>query len=293
MNYPCLVSAVILDGKKIAAELRAEAAAGAGEFRKRHGRDPKLQVFIVGDDPASAIYVRHKGKAAAEAGIGAPTAALSADASQAELLDRLREANDDPSVDGILVQMPLPKQIDSRAVLDAVDPMKDVDGFHPDNVGRLAQGRPRFVPCTPAGILELLARYGIPLEGRRAVVVGRSEIVGKPMAALLINASATVTTAHSRTRDLRGVCRQAEILVAAVGKPKFFGSDAVAPGATVIDVGINRIDGRIVGDVDFEAVKDLAGALTPVPGGVGPLTIAMLLKNTLKAARLREGESAC
>jgi methylenetetrahydrofolate dehydrogenase (NADP+)/methenyltetrahydrofolate cyclohydrolase len=292
MNYPCAVSAIILDGKKIAAELRAEAAAEARTFRELAGRSPKLQVFLVGEDPASTIYVRNKSKAAEEAGIEAPTTALPAQTSLADLLARLAEANRDASTDGILVQMPLPSPIDSRAVLDAVDPEKDVDGFHPVNVGLLHQGRPRFVPCTPAGIMELLSRYGIAVEGRRAVVVGRSEIVGKPMAALLLARNATVTTAHSRTRDLSAVCREAEILVAAIGRAKLFGRNHVAPGATVIDVGITRREGKLSGDVDFEAVRQVAGAITPVPGGVGPLTIAMLLKNTAKAARLRRGEKA-
>ncbi len=292
MNYPSPVAALILDGKKIAAELRAEAAAGAAEFRRRHGRAPKLIVFLAGEDPASTVYVRNKAKASAEAGIDAPTVNLPANVAQEELLARLAEANRDPATDGILVQLPLPSRIDTRAVLDAVAPEKDVDGFHPENVGRLHQGRPRFVPCTPAGILELLERYRIPVEGRRAVVVGRSDIVGKPMAALLLARNATVTTAHSRTRDLAGVCREAEILVAAIGRPRFLGAAHVAPGATAVDVGINRVEGKLVGDLDFEAVAPIAGAVTPVPGGVGPLTIAMLLKNTVKAARLREGEDA-
>ena len=292
MDYPSPVSAIVLDGKKIAAEIRAEAAAGAAEFRRLAGRAPKLRVFIVGDDPASAVYVRNKSKAAEEAGIEAPTTVLPARTSQADLLARLAEVNGDASTDGILVQMPLPSPIDSRTVLDAVDPEKDVDGFHPVNVGLLHQGRPRFVPCTPAGILQLLDRYAIPIEGRRAVVVGRSEIVGKPMAALLLARNATVTTAHSRTRDLAAVCREAEILVAAIGRARLFGRDHVAPGATVVDVGITRQEGKLSGDVDFEAVREVAGAITPVPGGVGPLTIAMLLKNTVKAAWLRRGVEA-
>jgi methylenetetrahydrofolate dehydrogenase (NADP+)/methenyltetrahydrofolate cyclohydrolase len=281
------MTARILDGKALAAELRFEAAAEAAEFRKRSGRSPRLVVFLVGEDPGSAIYVRSKAKAAGESGIEATTETLPETIREADILSRIRRANEDARTDGILVQMPLPSAIDARRVLDTIDPMKDVDGFHPENAGLLVQGRPRFVPCTPAGILELLERNKIPIVGKRAVVVGRSEIVGRPAAALLVKRDATVMIAHSKTRDLAAVCREAEILVAAIGRPGFIGKDHVSPGATVIDVGINREDGKIRGDVDFEAVREIAGALSPVPGGVGPLTVAMLLKNTAKAAALR------
>jgi methylenetetrahydrofolate dehydrogenase (NADP+)/methenyltetrahydrofolate cyclohydrolase len=283
------LSAAILDGRAIAARLREEAAAEASEFAAASGRRPRLHVILVGDDPASAGYVRNKSKAAEKAGIDAPTTRLSADTAAAELLSRVRSSDDDPDVDGILVQLPLPLQIDARAILDAVDPAKDVDGFHPENAGLLMQGRPRFCPCTPAGIMEMLRRSGIDPAGRRAVVVGRSEIVGKPMAALLLSANATVTAAHSRTRDLASVCREADILVAAVGRAGLITPDHVSPGAVVIDVGQNWGDGSVRGDVDFEAVRRVASAITPVPGGVGPMTIACLLRNTLLAACRRRG----
>jgi methylenetetrahydrofolate dehydrogenase (NADP+)/methenyltetrahydrofolate cyclohydrolase len=279
------VTARRLSGAALAEILRSEAAEEAAKFRERAGRPPGLRVVLVGDDPGSAVYVRSKEKAAVAAGLKAETIRLPSSTSEAGLLEQVALANDSPEIDGLLVQMPLPRQIDSRRVLDAIDPGKDVDGFHPENVGLLQQGRPRFVPCTPAGILELLRRDGEPLEGRRAVVVGRSEIVGKPMAALLLRESATVTVAHSRTPDLPAVCREADILVVAVGKPRFVTRNFVRPGAVVIDVGINRLPGGLCGDVDFEAVSEVASALTPVPGGVGPLTVAMLLKNTVQAAR--------
>jgi methylenetetrahydrofolate dehydrogenase (NADP+)/methenyltetrahydrofolate cyclohydrolase len=212
---------------------------------------------------------------------------MPATTSESELLGRVQEANRDPAVDGLLVQMPLPGSIDARRILDAVDPSKDVDGFHPVNVGLLQQGRPHLVPCTPAGIMELLRRSNIAVAGKRAVVVGRSEIVGKPMAALLLAANATVTIAHSKTRDLSAVCREAEILVVAIGRPRFITAEFVRPGAVVIDVGINRLEGQLAGDVDFESVRTVASAATPVPKGVGPLTVAMLLQNTVKAALSR------
>jgi methylenetetrahydrofolate dehydrogenase (NADP+)/methenyltetrahydrofolate cyclohydrolase len=278
------VSARILEGVALAQELRAEAGAAAAAFREKAGRPPGLRVVLVGEDPASAVYVRSKEKAALAAGLRAETLALPASASEKELLGLVAEANREPGIDGLLVQMPLPRHIDSRKVLDSIDPLKDVDGFHPENVGLLHQGRPRFVPCTPAGILEMLGRDGQKIEGRHAVVVGRSEIVGKPMAALLLAANATVTVAHSRTADLAAVCRSAEILVVAIGRPRFVTRNFVRPGAVVIDVGINRGESGLCGDVDFESVREVAAALTPVPKGVGPLTVAMLLKNTVKAA---------
>lgn len=281
------MAATIIDGKAIAAQIRTEIRHEATDFYQRTGRSPKLHVFLVGEDPASGIYVRNKSKAAAETGITAITTLLPAATSQAELLARLHEANADIDTDGILVQTPLPRQIDTRAVLDAVDPQKDVDGFHPENAGLLLQGRPRFAPCTPAGIMEMLNRSGIPVSGKRVVVMGRSDIVGKPMAALLLARDATVTNVHKRTRDVAGLCRDAEILIAAVGVAGLVGRDYIRPGAVVVDVGINRVDGKIRGDVDFEVAREIASAITPVPGGVGPLTIAMLLKNTAKAANLR------
>jgi methylenetetrahydrofolate dehydrogenase (NADP+)/methenyltetrahydrofolate cyclohydrolase len=281
------LSARVLEGTALAAELRAEAAAEAKTFRSSAGRPPGLRVILVGEDPGSTVYVRSKEKAAREAGFFADTLRLPASTPESELLKRIAEANADDAVDGLLVQMPLPAAIDTRKVLDTVDPAKDVDGFHPTNVGLLAQGRPHLVPCTPSGILELLRRNGIPISGKRAVVVGRSEIVGKPMAALLLAESATVTIAHSRTRDLPGVCREAEILVVAIGKPRFLTAEHIQAGAVVIDVGINRLETGLCGDVDFESVRALASAVSPVPGGVGPLTVAMLLKNTVKAARDR------
>jgi len=281
------LTARTLEGTAVAAELRAEAAAEAVAFAAVHRRAPGLRVILVVDDPGSSVYVRSKEKAAWEARISADTLRLPATTTLAELLARVAEANADPSIDGLLVQMPLPTGLDARRVLDAVDPAKDVDGFHPLNVGLLQQGRPGLVPCTPAGIMELLRREHFDVAGKRAVVVGRSEIVGKPMAALLLAQNATVTVAHSRTPDLPAVCRQAEILVVAIGRPRFVTAEFVRPGAVVIDVGINRLQSGLAGDVDFESTRHVASAVTPVPKGVGPLTVAMLLKNTVKAALSR------
>jgi len=281
------LSARVLEGTGVAAELRAEAAAAAAAFASAHGRPPGLRVILAGDDPGSSVYVRSKEKAAREAGIAAETVRLPADTTIEELLRRVAEANADPSVDGLLVQMPLPSGLDARRVLDAVDPSRDVDGFHPVNVGLLQQGRPHLVPCTPAGILELLRRNDFGIAGKRAVVVGRSEIVGKPMAALLLAGNATVTVAHSKTADLAAVCREAEILVVAIGRPLYVTAEFVRPGAVVIDVGINRLETGLAGDVDFESVRRVASAVTPVPKGIGPLTVAMLLKNTVRAAERR------
>ena len=277
----------VLEGTSAAAELRAEAAREAAAFLAAFGRPPGLRVILAGDDPGSAVYVRSKEKAAREAGFAAETLRLPGSATESELLGRVSEANRDPSIDGLLVQMPLPAGIDTRKTLDAVDPAKDVDGFHPVNAGLLQQGRAHLVPCTPAGIMELLRRSDIDVAGKRAVVVGRSDIVGKPMAALLLAANATVTMAHSRTRDLPAVCREAEILVVAIGRPRFVTAEFVRPGAVVVDVGINRLEGGLAGDVDFESVRAVASAATPVPRGVGPLTVAMLLKNTVRAANSR------
>jgi methylenetetrahydrofolate dehydrogenase (NADP+)/methenyltetrahydrofolate cyclohydrolase len=283
------MTARILDGRAIAAQIREEAARDAARFRLSHGRPPRLVVFVAGEDPASAVYVRNKTRAAAAAGIDAQTVELPESVSTEDLLALVLRADDDDATDGILVQMPLPGGVDGRRVLDAVAPEKDVDGFHPINVGLLQQGRPRFVSCTPAGILELLIRSGIPVSGRRAVIIGRSDIVGKPMAALLLAGNATVTITHSKTRDLPAVCREAEILVAAVGRAGLVTAEFVRDGAVVIDVGITRTAEGLRGDVDFDAVKEKASAITPVPGGVGPLTVAMLLRNTVAAAQGRAG----
>jgi methylenetetrahydrofolate dehydrogenase (NADP+) / methenyltetrahydrofolate cyclohydrolase len=280
------MTARIIDGKEVAARLRAEVAARTATLSYR----PGLAVVLVGDDPASAVYVRNKDRAANAAGIQASTIRLPAETSQAALLAEVKRLNEDDSVDGILVQLPLPKQIDPRAVIEAINPAKDVDGFHPVNVGRLADGLPTLAPCTPRGVMKLLEAAGTTVRGARALVLGRSSIVGKPMAALLLAADATVTVAHSRTRDLPAECRRAEILIAAVGRPEMVRGDFVADGATVIDVGINRLDdGKLVGDVAYKEVAEIAAAITPVPGGVGPMTIACLLENTLLAALARRG----
>jgi len=280
------MSARIIDGKVVAAALRAEVAARVAGLAFQ----PSLTVVLVGDDPASAVYVRSKDRAAREAGIAAHTIRLPAATTEAALLAEVRRLNDDPTVDGILVQLPLPAHIRAQAVIEAIDPAKDVDGFHPLNTGHLADGRPTLVPCTPAGVMKLLAHAEIPLSGARALVIGRSTIVGRPVAALLLGANATVTIAHSRTRDLPDECRRADVVIAAIGQPEFVQGDWIAPGATVIDVGINRLpDGRLVGDAAYEACAARAGAITPVPGGVGPMTIACLMENTVKAALARRG----
>jgi methylenetetrahydrofolate dehydrogenase (NADP+)/methenyltetrahydrofolate cyclohydrolase len=276
--------ATLIDGKAVAASLRAGLAARVGAL----GFRPGLAVVLVGDDPASAVYVRNKDRAAASVGIAAQTIRLPAETAQADLLARIAALNGDAAVDGILVQLPLPKHIDARAVIAAIDPAKDVDGLHPVNAGRLADGDPALVPCTPLGVMKLLAAEGVGLRGARALVLGRSNLVGRPVAALLLNADATVTVAHSRTRDLPEECRRADILVAAVGRPELVRGDWLRPGAVVIDVGINRLDdGRLVGDVAFEEARAVAAAITPVPGGVGPMTIACLLENTVQAALAR------
>ncbi len=291
------MSAQIIDGKKIAEELRAKIKDDVAAFVKAYGRTPGLDVVLVGDDPASAVYTRNKEKSAVEVGMKSRLHRLPATTSEADLLARIGELNADDGVDGILVQLPLPKHIDESKVIDAIAPAKDVDGFHPTNAGLLAIGRidRALVPCTPRGCMHLLARAGASLAGAHAVVVGRSNIVGKPVAQLLLAANATVTIAHSRTRDLAAVCRTADVLVAAVGKAEMIKGDFVKPGAYVIDVGINRIPDpskgeggtRLVGDVAFAEASDVAGAITPVPGGVGPMTIACLLENTLRAAVAR------
>jgi methylenetetrahydrofolate dehydrogenase (NADP+)/methenyltetrahydrofolate cyclohydrolase len=286
------MSAIIIDGKARAAALRAEVAAGVADFVAAHGRAPGLTVVIVGDDPASAVYVRSKGIATEAAGMVSATHRLPASTTQAELLALVAALNADAAVDGILVQLPLPRHIDADTVIAAIDPAKDVDGFHPVNAGRLATGLPALVPCTPSGCLMMIREALGDLSGKEALVIGRSNIVGKPMAALLTAASATVTLAHSRTRDLAGHVGRAEIVVAAVGVVHLVKGEWIRPGACVIDVGMNRIalpDGktRLTGDVDYDGALPRAGWITPVPGGVGPMTIACLLDNTLKAARAR------
>ena len=278
-----------LDGKAIAAVVRAEVARGVAEFQKLHGRAPGLQVVLAGDDQASAVYVRNKEKAANEVGIAGAVHRLPASTTEGDLLALVHRLNADPGVDGILVQLPLPSGVREAPILCAVDPAKDVDGFHPVNVGALWSGGQGLVPCTPRGCMRLLREAKVELKGARALVVGRSNIVGKPMAALLLAEHATVTLAHSRTRDLAERCREADVLVAAIGRAKLVKGDWIKPGAAVIDVGMNRDEnGKLCGDVDFAAAEAVAGAITPVPGGVGPMTIAMLLENTLVAARARQ-----
>jgi len=289
-----MAKATIIDGKQFAARLRAGIAAHVARLRTDHDLTPGLAVVLVGEDPASQIYVRNKGLQAREAGMNSFEHRLPVTATQAELLARIAELNQDPAVNGILVQLPLPKQIDAQAVIEAIAVAKDVDGFHPLNAGLLAVGGTAMVPCTPLGCLILLKDRLGDLAGKRAVVLGRSNIVGKPMAALLLREHCTVTIAHSRTRDLADECRRADILVAAVGKARMVKGDWIKPGAAVIDVGINRIPtqdgkGRLVGDVDFDSAVEVAGAITPVPGGVGPMTIACLLLNTLTAACRQHG----
>jgi len=301
----------ILDGRKVAAEIREEVRTGVEEMMLR-GHQPRLDVVLVGEDPASRVYVGSKSKMCGELGITSMTHELPADSSADEIAALIRRLNKDPEVNGILIQLPLPAGLPARELLELINPLKDVDGFHPENVGLLQQGRPRFVPCTPAGIMEMLRREEIQVEGREAVVVGRSDIVGKPMAMLLMHANATVTICHSRTRDLAARTRQADILVAAAGSLALIGAEHVGKGAVVVDVGMHRLSDPVLfeklygksekkrrafekrgsvltGDVDFHAVAGKASRMTPVPGGVGPLTIAMLMQNTLHAARLLTG----
>ncbi len=299
-----------LDGREVSRQLREEIAAGVESLVARTGRRPGLAVVLVGDDPASRVYVGSKEKAATSAGFVSRVIERPGDTTQEELERLVAELNADESIDGFLIQLPLPDGLDADRILELIDPAKDVDGFHPMNMGRLWLDRGGFAPATPAGIVELLKRSGIELEGRHAVIVGRSRIVGKPMAGLLLREHCTVTLAHSRTRDLPGLCRTADLLVAAIGIPAFFGPEHVAPGTVVVDVGINRVSDRdelerlfphderrrrgfdkrgyfLIGDVDYERVAPIAGAITPVPGGVGPLTVTMLLANTLESARRR------
>jgi len=285
------MTATILDGKALAGQIRAEIGEKVAQFTATSNVTPCLAAVLVGQDPASQVYVRNKQKACEKLGMTSQLHTPPADISTDGLLELIGRLNQDPTVHGILVQLPLPEQIDEPRVLDAVHPLKDVDAFHPENVGRIVQGRPRFLPCTPHGIQQLLLRNGVETSGANVVVLGRSDIVGKPMAAMLMQkgpgANATVTVAHSRTKDLPGVTRSADILIVAIGRAKFVTAEMVRPGAVVIDVGINRTEAGLVGDVDFDAVKEVAGQITPVPGGVGPLTIAMLMHNTLAAAELQ------
>ena len=282
------MTAALIDGKAFAARLRARIADQVAAMAAR-GITPGLAVVLVGEDPASQVYVRSKGRMTREVGMNSYEHRLPADTAQADLLALIARLNADPAVNGILVQLPLPRHMDEAAVINAIDPAKDVDGFHILNAGRLATGQKAMVPCTPLGCLMLLRDHLDDLSGLNAVVIGRSNIVGKPMAQLLLRDSATVTVAHSRSRDLPAICRRADILIAAVGRPKMVGADWIKPGAAVIDVGINRTDNGLVGDVDFDAVRQVAGAITPVPGGVGPMTIACLLANTLTATARANG----
>ena len=278
------MSARILDGRALAASVRVSVKEAVAKLSAR-GIRPGLAVILAGDDPASRVYVRNKTRACEETGVRSTTFEYPSSVREKELLDRVTALNADPAVHGILVQLPLPKHVESEKILEAVSPLKDVDGFHPANLGALLAGKPKVVPCTPAGVMRLIEHSGVPLDGRNAVVVGRSAIVGKPLALLLLQKNATVTICHSRSVNIEQTARQADILIAAAGRAKLVGAAMVKPGACVIDVGVNRLaDGALAGDVDFAAVKEVAGWITPVPGGVGPMTIAMLLENCLKAA---------
>jgi methylenetetrahydrofolate dehydrogenase (NADP+) / methenyltetrahydrofolate cyclohydrolase len=286
------MTARLLDGKQLAQQIRSELTEEIVEFIQNNGAVPCLAAVLVGNDPASEVYVRNKRQACEVVGIESQLHRLESNATTEELLKLVAKLNKDQAVHGILVQLPLPPQIDASRVLLAVSPAKDVDAFHPENAGRLVQGRPRFLPCTPQGVLELLVRSGIEIAGRHVVVLGRSDIVGRPLSIMLSQrgpgGDATVTLCHSRTRDLASVTRLADILIVAIGCPNFVTAQMIKPGAVVVDVGINRTDKGVVGDVDFAAVREVAAAITPVPGGVGPLTVAMLLRNTLAAARVLE-----
>jgi methylenetetrahydrofolate dehydrogenase (NADP+)/methenyltetrahydrofolate cyclohydrolase len=281
------ISAKVIDGKQVSADVRADVGRRVAEFTAATGRRPVLATVIVGDDPASEVYVANKHRACQEAGMESVHHGLAGDTSEAELLELVAALGADDAVDGILVQLPVPDHIDPDRVVAAIDPAKDVDGLSPVSAGLLAGGTPGMVPCTPAGVIELLDRNGTELTGAEAVIVGRSKLVGRPLVSLLLGRNATVTICHSRTRDLEAVCRRADVLIAAVGVAELVGAGHVKPGAVVIDVGINRTEAGLVGDVDYEAVSPIASAITPVPGGVGPMTIAMLMENTLRAAQVR------
>ena len=274
---------VLIDGKKVSGEIRNRLADEIQELKKKTGKTPGLATVLVGDDPASAVYVRNKNKICGELGFQSFEQKLSADTSEEKLLQLVGELNSNKDVHGILVQLPLPDQIDSEKILQAIDPKKDVDGFHPVNVGKLVVGNALLTPCTPTGIIALLDRYDIEISGKNAVIIGRSNIVGKPVSMLLLHRNATITICHSRTQNLEEVTRSADILVAAVGRANFVTDEMVSEGTVVIDVGINRVDGKLTGDVDFQPVSKKASHITPVPGGVGPMTIALLMENTLKA----------
>ena len=278
--------AIIIDGKATSADIKEEVRIEAEKLKAEKGITPGLAVIIVGENPASKIYVKNKNQSCLKAGMHSVVIEMPEDTAEEALLEKIGQLNVDPTIHGILVQLPLPKHINEEKVLKAIVPEKDVDGFHPTNVGYLTIGTPTVLPCTPAGVIELLERYNVEISGKKCVVLGRSNIVGKPAALLLLAKNGTVTVCHSRTKNLADVCREADILVVAIGKPKFVTADMVKPGAVVIDVGINRNEeGKIVGDVDFAAVEPIASAITPVPGGVGPMTIAMLMKNTLECAK--------
>ncbi len=284
------MGARLIDGKALALGIREGIAKEVSALHAQTGIRPGLAAILVGDDPASKLYVKNKEKACDAAGIYVDEHKLPASTTQSELLALIGKVNADPKIHGILVQLPLPKQIDSKVILNAVSPEKDADGFHPYNMGHLVEGTAMFVPCTPKGIIKMIDSTGIPIEGKRAVVVGRSNIVGKPAALLLLHRHATITVCHSKTKDLPAVCREAEILVVAIGRAKFVTGDMVRPGAVVVDVGVNRLeDGTFVGDVDFGPASERAGWISPVPGGVGPMTIAMLLENTLESAKRAAG----
>lgn len=284
---------MIIDGKQISQSIKDELKLEVAQLEAQYGRRPRLEVIIVGDNPASRSYVRGKIKATEYCGFDGELIELPESVSESDLLAEIARLNQDERVDGILVQLPLPKHIDEQKVIDAISPAKDVDGFHPENVARLWLNEPCILPCTPKGIIVLLERAGVELSGKRAVVIGRSNIVGKPVAKLLLDRNCTVTIAHSRTQDLPALCREADIVVAAIGRAKMITADYIKPGAAVIDVGINRTaDGHLVGDVDFEAVKDIAGYITPVPGGVGPMTITMLMRNTIECFQNRQNRNS-
>ena len=291
------MTARLIDGKAIAAAIRERLATDVAAFRDSTKQIPKLAAILVGEDPASQVYVRNKEQACSKTGIASDVHRLPESTTQSELLELISRLNADATVHGILVQLPLPKQIHETTVLDAVNPLKDVDCFHPENVGRMVQGRSRFLPCTPHGVQVLLRESGTTVDGAHVVVLGRSEIVGKPVGMMLVQkadtANATVTICHSRTRNLAEITRSADILIAAIGKPEFVTAEMVRPGVVVIDVGINRIEGKLVGDVEFSSVAAVASAITPVPGGVGPMTIAMLMENTLIAAKLQSHPQYC
>ncbi len=281
------MTAKLIDGKAVSAAVREKITADVASFISKSGVTPALAVVVVGSDPASAVYVRNKHKACLAVGIRSIEYALSEETTEEELLSLIEKLNRDDTVHGILVQLPLPKQIREDSVLRAISPLKDVDAFHPENVGRIAAGKPRFLPCTPAGVMELLAYYDIPTDGKECVIVGRSNIVGKPLFHLMLGANATVTVCHSHTKNLAEITRRADILIAALGRARFIGADMIKPGAVVVDVGINRLpDGKLAGDVDFDAASEIASYITPVPGGVGVMTVTELLKNTLTAAKI-------